>query len=322
MLISEIAIIVPVYNTGKYKLSKCIQSILAQTYRHFTLILVDDGSTDDTATVALDASKLDKSIRVHMQSNQGPSEARNTGIDLATGSIALFLDSDDILNEHTFETVVNEFREHPEADLVSFDFDVYGLDGKLASSDKLLQRKFIGGRLLRGGEALENLHGGSLGNFLWMYAYRISYIKKLGIKIPKQFGVLEDAVYMYELFMNNPTVWCSHGEPLYHYFMNPDSITHISRTNKAEEALRAIEAIRSTGRVNERGSVYLVRLLLFAGSLVDGHEKESTAVIKQVENRITELLPKTNLKDLNIKEIIKIILILSGLYTRVKSIKS
>ena len=266
-----ISVIIPAYNCSDH-LINAIKSVQHQKSAiPYELIVIDDGSTDDTATVALDASKLDKSIRVHMQSNQGPSEARNTGIDLATGSIALFLDSDDILNEHTFETVVNEFREHPEADLVSFDFDVYGLDGKLASSDKLLQRKFIGGRLLRGGEALENLHGGSLGNFLWMYAYRISYIKKLGIKIPKQFGVLEDAVYMNELFMNNPTVWCSHGEPLYHYFMNPDSITHISRTNKAEEALRAIEAIRSTGRVNERGSVYLVRLLLFAGSLVDGH---------------------------------------------------
>ena len=57
MLISEIAIIVPVYNTGKYKLSKCIQSILAQTYRHFTLILVDDGSTDDSGKVWINLRK-------------------------------------------------------------------------------------------------------------------------------------------------------------------------------------------------------------------------------------------------------------------------
>ena len=317
-----ISVIIPAYNCSNH-LVKAIHSVQRQKSTiSYEIIVVDDGSTDNTAAVALGESKLDKSIRVYTQINKGPSEARNRGIDLAKGIIALFLDSDDMLGEYVFETVASEFREHPKADLVSFDFDVCEQDGSLTSSDKLLQRKYVGGRLLRGEEALDNLHRGSLGNFLWMYAYRISYIKKLGIRIPKQFGVLEDAVYMNQLFMSNPTIWCSEARPLYHYVMVPSSITHTSRTNKAKEALRAVEAIESTSRSCRNEAVYLVRLLLFAGSLVDVKEKESATVLSQVACRIKQLLPKTRPGDFTCREMMRVLLIISGQYIRVKSVKS
>lgn len=75
----QTAVIVPVYNTGKYKLTKCIQSILAQSYQQFILILVDDGSTDDSGQVCDYFAHRDSRVKVFHQANKGSVEARKTG---------------------------------------------------------------------------------------------------------------------------------------------------------------------------------------------------------------------------------------------------
>lgn len=76
----QATIIVPVYNTGKYKLTKCIKSITAQTYTDFLLVLVDDGSTDDSGRVCDMLVKNDSRIKVIHQVNKGSVEARKTGV--------------------------------------------------------------------------------------------------------------------------------------------------------------------------------------------------------------------------------------------------
>ena len=120
MLISEIAIIVPVYNTGKYKLSKCIQSILAQTYRHFTLILVDDGSTDDSGTVCDQFAQKDSRIKVIHQANRGSVEARKVGVFADEAQLAkyiCFCDSDDTMPKEALQKLAT-VAEQESADCV------------------------------------------------------------------------------------------------------------------------------------------------------------------------------------------------------------
>lgn len=120
MLISEIAIIVPVYNTGKYKLSKCIQSILAQTYRHFTLILVDDGSTDDSGKVCDQFAQKDSRIKVLHQVNKGCVEARKAGVfsdEAQAANYICFCDSDDTMPKDALEKLVTT-AEREQADCV------------------------------------------------------------------------------------------------------------------------------------------------------------------------------------------------------------
>ena len=88
----KVSVIVPVFNKAHY-IHRCIQSILAQTFSEFELILVDDGSTDESLTIARTFS--DQRIRIIQQQNGGPGSARNTGIAHADGSICAFLDADD-----------------------------------------------------------------------------------------------------------------------------------------------------------------------------------------------------------------------------------
>lgn len=99
-----ISIIVPVYNVEKY-LPECIESILAQTFTDFELILVDDGSPDDCPALCDAAAEKDARVRVIHQKNGGLSAARNAGLDAARGAWIGFVDSDDYIAPEMYETL-------------------------------------------------------------------------------------------------------------------------------------------------------------------------------------------------------------------------
>ena len=98
----DISIIIPIYNAGK-TIQKCVDSVLNQTYPSFELILVDDGSTDDSRKRCECYSATDKRIKTFHQKNKGVSEARNAGLAQASGKYIFFLDSDDELYPDTLE---------------------------------------------------------------------------------------------------------------------------------------------------------------------------------------------------------------------------
>ena len=90
----KVSFVLPVYNVMPY-LERCVQSLVCQTYKDFEIILVDDGSPDDSGKLCDELATRDERIRVIHQENKGISGARNTGIDNATGEYIIFVDSDD-----------------------------------------------------------------------------------------------------------------------------------------------------------------------------------------------------------------------------------
>lgn len=98
----KVSVVVPIYNTSKY-LPKCLDSIINQSYQNLEIILVDDGSTDDSGKIADSYAKKDKRIKVFHQKNAGQSAARNLGLEKATGDYIGFIDSDDYIDK-TFIT--------------------------------------------------------------------------------------------------------------------------------------------------------------------------------------------------------------------------
>ena len=92
----KVSVIIPVYNTGKY-LESSVSSIQEQTLQDIEIIIIDDGSTDDSPAILKKLSESDARIRLFVQSNQGQSAARNLGLDNAQGDYIYFMDSDDIL---------------------------------------------------------------------------------------------------------------------------------------------------------------------------------------------------------------------------------
>lgn len=95
----KVSVIVPIYNTEKY-LRRCIDSILAQTYTDFELILIDDGSTDNSGKICDEYAKINSRIHVIHKQNCGVSSARNVGIDTAKGEYIAFVDADDFVDKN------------------------------------------------------------------------------------------------------------------------------------------------------------------------------------------------------------------------------
>lgn len=108
-----VSVIVPVYNAGGF-LKKCIDSILAQTFRDFELILIDDGSTDDSSSLCDEYALSDARIKVIHQLNAGQSAARNRAIELASGDYLAFIDADDYVSADYLEYLFELLRLHPE----------------------------------------------------------------------------------------------------------------------------------------------------------------------------------------------------------------
>lgn len=103
--IALVSIIVPVYNTEVY-LRTCIESIIRQTYNNLDVILVDDGSSDNSLNICLEMEKLDSRIRVYSKINGGVSNARNDGIEMARGNYIMFVDSDDYIEHDMVEKML------------------------------------------------------------------------------------------------------------------------------------------------------------------------------------------------------------------------
>lgn len=115
----ELSIIIPVYNVEK-TLGRCIESVIRQSFQNFEMILVDDGSKDNSATMVDEIARTDNRISVIHQSNQGLSVARNAGIKVAKGRYITFIDSDDFIAQDTYKSVMELLKAHPEYDILEF----------------------------------------------------------------------------------------------------------------------------------------------------------------------------------------------------------
>lgn len=129
---SIISVIVPIYKVSDY-LPKCIDSIIKQTYSDLEIILVDDGSPDDCPKICDKYAEEDNRIKVIHKPNGGLSDARNAGLDIATGEYIGFIDSDDYIDEHMYEDMLSAI-EKDDADLCICGYDRVDDDGKIKSS--------------------------------------------------------------------------------------------------------------------------------------------------------------------------------------------
>ena len=102
-----ISVIVPVYNVEQY-LEKCVDSIKNQSYPHLEILLIDDGATDSSGQLCDTLAETDSRIKVFHKANGGLSDARNYGLQHASGAFILFLDSDDYIHPHMIESLYEQ----------------------------------------------------------------------------------------------------------------------------------------------------------------------------------------------------------------------
>ena len=179
-----ISVIVPIYNVERY-LAQCLDSIVGQTYRALDIILVDDGSTDGSRTIAEQYAAQDERVILISQENQGLSGARNTGMAVAKGEFLVFVDSDDWLDTTILELAVNSIDNS--IDLVGWGYDrVFETHSNLGSTWFLEDTKFettevkekLFARMIGpASEDLENLMSVDNFSMAWSKMYRKSVIQ-------------------------------------------------------------------------------------------------------------------------------------------------
>jgi len=126
-----LSIVVPVYNV-EATLERCVNSLLVQTYSPVEIILVDDGSTDESGKLCDALAKKHQNIRVIHKENGGLATARNAGIKVARGECVTFVDSDDFISDcRTYEYVMEAFCEHPEIEVIQYPYKTYHQDTSL-----------------------------------------------------------------------------------------------------------------------------------------------------------------------------------------------
>ena len=212
-----LTVVIPVYNVEKY-LKRCIDSILIQEWKNCDILLVDDGSTDNSPQICEDYAKAYDIISVIHKENGGLSEARNTGISNAEGEYVYFLDSDDWIEPNTFSDLA-EVIESDQYDIISFNPEFVKSEHDIIKSDSKRTKR------LTGKEALIDMF--SYG-FITGFATDKIYRKTLFTKNTIQFPVgkyYEDLGTNYKLFLAAKKVYAT-NQKYYHYLIdNPDAIT-------------------------------------------------------------------------------------------------
>ena len=209
----KISVIVPVYNVERY-LKKCIDSILAQTYQNFELILVDDGSEDNSGMICDSYKEKDNRIQVIHKINGGLSDARNAGIEVACGEYLSFIDSDDWVHPDFLRVLYDN------ANVYNADISVVNLhkeydDGRIEKIEKIKEE------LLSKKDALKNLY--DAGIYMNVACNKL-YKKSLFSDIKYPVGKLhEDGFTTYKLLYKANSVFFSDRD-LYSYYQRKESI--------------------------------------------------------------------------------------------------
>ncbi|MBQ2689950.1 MAG: glycosyltransferase [Solobacterium sp.] len=169
-----ISIITPAYNVADY-LPGCLDSILSQTFHDYELILIDDGSTDDTGKICDEYAARDPRIRVIHQDNIGVSDSWNKGVALAEGEYIGFVDSDDFIHEEMYEILYKAVTE-TQSDIAFCDFKKYMFDIKNAVFDERTDYHF---RISSTEEELRSITQPYSAAFIWKGLYRKECIKDI-----------------------------------------------------------------------------------------------------------------------------------------------
>lgn len=231
-----ISIIVPTYNVEKY-IRTCIESILAQTYRNIEVIIVNDGSTDQSLAVISDLICSHHNIKVINQKNQGVSVARNTGIDAATGKYIAFVDPDDKIKPD-FVSSLYQIADKTGADIVRGSFrDFNGNIPKGWVPDFNVPTNY-------GTIVLDQFLSSNISFVVWSSIYRLDFINSNHIRFTP--GILfEDADFTIRAYMLAKLVATS-PEPNYAYRINrPGSILTTKTTKNAKKMSLSEEKIIS-----------------------------------------------------------------------------
>ncbi len=251
-----VSIIVPVYNAEEY-LGYCLNSIISQTYQNLQIILINDGSTDYSPNICNNYQKIDKRISVISIKNNGVSNARNIGLNKATGKYVVFVDSDDVIALDLIEEMVNAAKKTKKQlvvfDILSINFNKPEIDnatslnsrGFLKKTETTLNKAAFRKNLM------QLFYHTSLMESVIGKMYDLTLWKKTGIKFPINISLGEDMIANLNFFkICNGATFISKEKYYHNDIPSSDSLTHKPRKDLLNNQLFLSETLRKNIAMN------------------------------------------------------------------------
>lgn len=210
-----ISVIIPVYNVELY-LRRCLDSVINQTYKKLEIIVVNDGSTDDSLNICKEYEQKDKRVILIDQKNGGLSDARNKGINVAKGEYIAFLDSDDFYDLNLFNDFAKKFK-NIKCDIFIFKaLKCFDLSNNISfAKNKEIEK-------ITNIECMKRILSNELDNFAVNKIYNKKIMKNIQFPIGKNF---EDIGTIYKYVLNSSEIYVTSSE-YYGYYQRNNSITN------------------------------------------------------------------------------------------------
>lgn len=298
----KISIIVPIYNVEMY-LDKCISSLINQTYKNLEIILVNDGSNDNCIEICKKWSEIDSRIVVVNKENGGLSDARNFGLNIATGDLIGFVDSDDYISIFFYEKLI-KIMEESNSDIVECGVKNFKENEEISdSNEECINLKYFTTK-----EAMKNLLIGKvLSVTVWNKLYKKSVINDLRFRLGK---TNEDDFFTYLVFDNANKI-ASIDNEMYYYLYRENSIMNsgykLNRLDEVEakyERYKYIEKYYNDMIILSKKDVLFSSLYAYQKLLVYGSEldrKKGKYILKKYIDNIKFSSKEWNMIDLKNK---------------------
>lgn len=302
------SIIIPVYNVEKY-IDRCLKSILEQSYEKYEVIIVNDGSPDNSMDIIKKYTKKDKRFKAYTKENGGLSDARNYGVEQATGDVIVFIDGDDYVNPDLLLKVNEEFECSRDIDVVRYqlrlvdeNYNVYEQPGYLVFSN------------LPSTEAYKLLLKNTYVDVAWGYAYRKEFFTRNKFKYAK--GRIHEDLGLTHLILVKANNISSIDYVGYNYVQRDGSI--INSYNRKQNLRKVydtlfhfdnyIEILKKDSSISKENKDLLLNHLLInivaKTKLLEGNDVKN--YIKELKKRkIYKYFPNSTFKDKLRRVIIK-----------------
>ena len=233
-----ISAIIPVYNVEKY-LIQCLDSVVRQTYKDLEIILVDDGSADNSGYICDEYASKDNRIKVIHKENGGLSSARNVALDNANGDYIAFVDSDDYLSLDAFEKAISKLEETKADACIFSHYTTNGIEKiahKLPLDKEIYDKESLLSEVLPLFIGQKNSNEKPLLGFVWRQIFRRDAIGNLRFRSEREYFA-EDVVFDLEFYVNAKNL-CVINEPLYYYRYVDSSLSNKYRENLFDKLIK------------------------------------------------------------------------------------
>ena len=264
----KISVIIPVYNSRK-ELAKCLKSICSQTYRNLEIICIDDGSTDGSAQIIDEFAKKENRIKVIHKSNGGESNARNTGLKMATGEYIAFCDCDDWIDENMYEILGRELADE-HIDMAGSGWYRECNSESLEIKNKLpvSNQAFTRGELLKYLYMRDSYRGFA---YMWNKLYKRHLLENRYGKLilfREDLSLGGDVLYLAEIALNVRKAKYV-DRAFYHYYQRQESGCHTKDVKKLRDWLKAYEIVLhrfEEEQIDAEITAYVKRFLAYHSS--------------------------------------------------------